>query len=79
MPTKLLSLAFADDTYIAEKDKNLKIITETMNTELEKSINVILQISLLWILKNKCDIIFEFKKCPTIVVLILSLEVQKLR
>ena len=30
------SLAFADDNNIAVKDKNLKIHTDTMNTELEK-------------------------------------------
>ena len=36
MSTKLLSLAFADDTNIAVKDKNLKIRTDTTNTELKK-------------------------------------------
>ena len=79
MPTKLLSLAFADDTYIAEKDKNLKIITETMNTELEIINKWYIANKLTLNFENKCDIIFEFIKGTTIVVLILSLEVQKLR
>ena len=51
MSTKLFSLAFADDTNIAVKDKNLKILTDTMNTELEK-IND-------WYIANKLTLNFD--------------------
>ena len=51
MSTKLFSLAFADDTNIAVKDKNLKILTDTMNTELEKINN--------WYIANKLTLNFD--------------------
>ena len=54
LSTKLFSIAFADDTNIAIKDRDLNILTDTMNSELKKITE--------WYAANKLTLNFDKTK-----------------